>query len=36
VKYVEGSVIAGYVLETIRPQKVVFNVSGKRIEFPVP
>jgi hypothetical protein len=34
-KYFEGSVVSGYTVETIEADKVVFNVAGKRIEFPV-
>jgi hypothetical protein len=35
-KYFEGSSIRGHVVESIEADKVVFNVSGKRIEFKVP
>jgi hypothetical protein len=34
-KYFEGSSIRGYAIESIDADKVVFNVSGKRIEFKV-
>jgi hypothetical protein len=34
-KYFEGSSIRGHVVESIDADKVVFNVSGKRIEFKV-
>jgi Inner membrane component of T3SS, cytoplasmic domain len=35
-KFFEGSVISGYEIQSIEDRRVVFNVSGKRIEFPVP
>jgi hypothetical protein len=35
-KYFQGSSVQGYLVETIESRKVVFNVAGKRIEFPVP
>lgn len=35
-KYFEGSVVSGYTVESIEARKVVFNVAGRRIEYPVP
>lgn len=35
-KYFEGSVVGGYTVEAIEARRVVFNVAGRRVEYPLP